>query len=151
MEMYYQKNGLALEGYDVVSYFNLGKPVKGHAAYQFVWSDLTWQFINQEHLEAFKTAPQKYAPAYGGYCAYGCSNGYKAKPKMAAFTVHEGRLYLNFAHYVKRRWLQSVNTKISSADERWAETRLTRPISADRRLIWLKYQFLKLLGIDLFE
>lgn len=59
--------GLAVKGYDVVAYFTMGKPVKGKSDFSFKWSDATWRFSSQEHLDLFKASPEKYAPQYGGY------------------------------------------------------------------------------------
>jgi len=60
-------HGLALKGYDVVAYFTMGKPVKGDSRYSYAWQGAIWRFANVRHLEAFKAAPAKYAPQYGGY------------------------------------------------------------------------------------
>ena len=59
--------GLAAKGYDVVAYFTMNKPVKGTKAFSYKWKGATWRFSNQEHLDLFKAAPEKYAPQYGGY------------------------------------------------------------------------------------
>jgi YHS domain-containing protein len=59
--------GLALKGYDPVAYFTLGKPVKGKKAFQFKWQGANWRFSSQDHLDQFKSEPEKYAPQYGGY------------------------------------------------------------------------------------
>jgi YHS domain-containing protein len=59
--------GLAVKGYDVVAYFTLGKPTEGDSAFSTEWQAATWRFANARHLEAFKAAPEKYAPQYGGY------------------------------------------------------------------------------------
>lgn len=59
--------GLAVKGYDVVAYFTMGKPIKGKSAFSHEWSDATWRFSSQEHLDLFKASPEKYAPQYGGY------------------------------------------------------------------------------------
>ncbi len=59
--------GWAVQGYDVVAYFKLGRPVKGDSAYQYQWQDATWRFSSADHLAAFKADPKKYAPQYGGY------------------------------------------------------------------------------------
>ena len=59
--------GVAVKGYDVVAYFTLGKPVKGTKAFEVEWQDAKWRFSSAEHLNLFKSDPQKYAPQYGGY------------------------------------------------------------------------------------
>src|SRR6516162_3576065 len=77
----------AIKGYDAVAYFNQGKPVKGSKEYSTVWSDANWYFSNKVNLDAFKTSPEKYAPQYGGYCAYGCAQGHKATTTPDAWTI----------------------------------------------------------------
>lgn len=59
--------GLAVKGYDVVAYFSTGEPTKGKKAFSYQWQGAKWRFSNAENLAAFKAAPDKYAPQYGGY------------------------------------------------------------------------------------
>ncbi len=147
----YSKNGIAIEGYDPVSFFTEKSAVKGKD-FHFIWSGKKWLFTSQKHLDAFISDPEKYVPQYGGYCAFGISSGYKAKPKMDAFTIHEGRLYLNFANYVKERWLEKVAEKVQSGDQHWINIHDNAiPIKANRHIIYLKYKLLKILGKDLFK
>ena len=146
----YHENGLALKGYDPVSYFIDNKAIKGSQEFRFSWSGLDWHFTSQRHLDLFIESPERYVPAYGGYCAFGASYAYKAKPKMDAFYIHEGKLYLNFAKYVQKRWLETLKEKTASADQQWEETQKTNPIKANRKFIYIKYKVLLLFGKDLF-
>lgn len=59
--------GVAIDGYDVVAYFTLGKPTEGDSDFSHEWKGASWRFANAEHLEMFKADPEKYAPQYGGY------------------------------------------------------------------------------------
>jgi YHS domain-containing protein len=59
--------GLAIKGYDPVAYFTLGKPQKGKSDFEYKWKGAAWRFSNAQHLNLFKSNPQKYAPRYGGY------------------------------------------------------------------------------------
>jgi YHS domain-containing protein len=59
--------GVAVDGYDVVAYFTLGKPTKGDSDFSYQWEGAEWRFASAEHLEAFKADPEQYAPQYGGY------------------------------------------------------------------------------------
>jgi YHS domain-containing protein len=61
------RHGWAVKGYDVVAYFTLDKPTRGTDQYTYQWQGAIWRFANARHLEAFKAAPQRYAPQYGGY------------------------------------------------------------------------------------
>ncbi len=69
------KDGYAIRGYDAVAYFSENKPVKGSEQFSFSWNGATWLFSNNENKESFKMNPERYAPQYGGYCAYGLSRG----------------------------------------------------------------------------
>lgn len=147
---YYHKRGVALNGYDVVSYHESKHPSKGKPSFACVWSNVLWLFGNQDHLEKFTNEPLKYAPQYGGFCAFGVSNGYKASTKPEAFSIVDGKLYFNFAKYVKRRWLEKQSSHIESANKYWNKIKKSAPIKAHPIPIWWKYQFLKLTGKDLF-
>ena len=63
----------AVRGYDPVAYFTEGKPVKGEQSLTYHWKDANWYFSSKENLDSFMKNPEKYAPQYGGYCAYGMS------------------------------------------------------------------------------
>jgi YHS domain-containing protein len=116
---FFEEKGIALKGYDVVSYFNTGAPQKGDAAYQYEWSGVTWQFSNQQHLEQFKENPERYIPQYGGYCAFGMSNNYKAPTDPFAWTIINDKLYLNYNRSVKEKWSKDSAEHIDKADKNW--------------------------------
>jgi len=61
------EHGLAIKGYDPVAYFKQGKPLKGSEKFTYQWSGGKWRFVSAEHLDLFKSDPEKYAPQYGGY------------------------------------------------------------------------------------
>jgi len=115
----YSASGLALGGYDPVSYFSEGGPVRGKEAYQLMWMGTTWRFSTATNRERFERMPQKYAPAYGGYCAYAASEGYVAPTDPEAFTIHEGRLFLNASRAVRTIWTKSAAARIETADKAW--------------------------------
>ena len=112
------KKGVAIEGYDPVAYFTMSKPVKGSPAFTHEWDGATWQFSNAEHRDLFKANPQKYAPQYGGYCAYGVSKGHKADILPANWSIVDGKLYLNH-RFAKRPFDKDVPGNIKKADENW--------------------------------
>ena len=147
----FHKDGVALRGYDVVAYFKDNMAIRGDKNYSFTWSGLKWYFSSADHLSLFEEFPDKFLPEYGGYCAFGAANGYKAKPKMSTFLIHRGKLYLNFAQYVKKRWIESLESKIQAADKQWSATKKTVPIKANRIFIYFKYKWLKVFGKDLFN
>jgi YHS domain-containing protein len=113
------RDGYAIGGYDAVAYFTQGKPVKGNSRFSLVWKGANWLFTNQQNAETFKTNPGKYAPQYGGYCAYGCSRGYKAKTEADAWTITNGKLYLNYNKDVRARWNKDQQSYIKKADGNW--------------------------------
>lgn len=123
--VYSQKDGVfkgkegAINGYDPVAYFNQNMPVKGKPELTFRWNDADWHFATAENLEAFKSAPEKFAPQYGGYCAYGTSQGYKAPTEPDAFTIVNNKLYLNYNIKVRESWMKNKEALIEKADNNW--------------------------------
>ena len=117
------KNG-AIQGYDAVSYFADNKAVKGNKDFTFEWNGATWYFATKEHLDLFKAAPEKYAPQYGGYCAYGVSDNHKAATTPDAFTITNGKLYLNYNTKVKSLWYPEKEKRILLADSLWQTVKL---------------------------
>lgn len=109
----------AIHGYDPVAYFKEGKPVKGRPDLTHDWNGATWHFATNEDLDAFKKDPAAYAPQYGGYCAYGTSEGHKAPTEPDAFTIHEGKLFLNYNKEVQVLWNKDRQGHIRRADSNW--------------------------------
>ena len=70
------QNGLALKGYDAVAYFDQGKAVAGKKDFEHSWMGATWRFSSVENRDLFAKNPEKYAPQFGGYCAFGVTGGY---------------------------------------------------------------------------
>lgn len=110
---------LAVKGYDVVAYFADAKAVKGKKSLQTEWQGANWRFSSQTNLDAFKANPEQYAPQYGGYCAYAVSQGYTASVDPAAFSIVDGKLYLNYSHSVARTWRADQENYIRLADQNW--------------------------------
>jgi YHS domain-containing protein len=115
--------GKAIKGYDPVAFFKESKPVKGSDKFQYKWKDATWFFSTSENLEAFKADPEKYAPQYGGYCAYGTSQGHKAPTQTDTWTVLNDKLYFNYNDKVKELWTKDQANLIKVADEKWPEVK----------------------------
>ena len=109
----------ALRGYDTVAYFTQGMPVEGSDAYTVDYMGATWKFASQEHLDLFTAEPEKYAPQYGGYCAYAMANGETASAEPDLWTIHEGKLYLNYSRRINRRWADDMLQYIQQADVQW--------------------------------
>lgn len=118
-EVTYQSGGKAINGYDPVAYFTMSKPVKGSASHTLKWNDAEWQFSSAENLAIFSANPEKYAPKYGGYCAYAVSRGYTAPTDPDAWSVVDGALYLNYSKGVRSRWDSDQAANIISGDKNW--------------------------------
>ncbi|MEP6750717.1 MAG: YHS domain-containing (seleno)protein [Bacteroidota bacterium] len=112
-------DGSAIHGYDAVAYFKDGKAVKGDSHFSFSWNAGNWFFANKENLDAFKANPEKYAPQYGGYCAYGLADGHKAPTDPDAWMIVGGKLYLNYNKDVQQKWLKKQQEFIQTADKNW--------------------------------
>ena len=113
--------GQAIRGYDAVAYFKEGKPVEGKSTFQTDWMGASWRFISQANLDLFKAAPDSYAPQFGGYCAYAVSRDYTASTDPEAWTIHDGKLYLNYSKSVRDQWSQDIPTNIQKAEANWPE------------------------------
>lgn len=113
------KDNAAINGYDAVAYFKEGKPVKGSTGFTVVYKGANWLFANKANADLFKATPEKYEPQYGGYCAYGCSQGHKAKTSPDAWTIVDGKLYLNYNNDVKAIWSKDQQGYIKKADTNW--------------------------------
>jgi YHS domain-containing protein len=116
-------SGLALKGYDPVAYFAEGRPVPGKPEFTARHEGATYRFASAASRDAFRAAPAKYAPQYGGYCAFGMASGYKAPIEPEAWTIVEGKLYLNYNLSVRSRWSADIPGFIRKADANWRTVR----------------------------
>jgi hypothetical protein len=113
------KNGIAIKGYDSVAYFTKGEPVKGSPEIQYEWNSAIWYFSNVEHRDMFKAELEKYAPQYGGYCAYAVSQGSTANIDPNAWRIVDGKLYLNLNMRIHAKWEKDIPGYIEKADKNW--------------------------------
>jgi YHS domain-containing protein len=116
-----ESSGVAIKGYDPVAYFTDSKPVKGSSGFTHQWMDSTWWFASAEHRDEFARNPERYAPQYGGYCAYGVSQGHTVTIDPEAWTIIEGKLYLNYSKRVKKTWSEAIPQHIAEANRNWPE------------------------------
>jgi YHS domain-containing protein len=117
----FNTDGIAIHGYDAVAFFNAGKPEKGKVDFTYNWQDVNWLFATKENLETFKISPEKYAPQYGGYCAYGTAEGHKAPTETDTWTIVGDKLYFNYNQSVKNMWMKDQQQLIEKADKNWPE------------------------------
>lgn len=111
----------AIHGYDPVAYFTDAKPVPGKENFELEWMGATWRFATADHREAFKSAPEKYAPVYGGYCAYAVSQGHVADIDPHAWSIVGGKLYLNYSQDVQNKWKADIPGYVTKADKNWPD------------------------------
>ena len=109
----------AINGYDSVAYFTKNAPVVGLDANTYEWKGAKWKFSTQANLELFKANPEKYAPQYGGYCAFGVANDGLVKVDPNQFTIYEGKLYLNYDASVQKEWLKDIPGYNRKADAKF--------------------------------
>ncbi len=121
------KEKLALSGYDPVAYFVAGAPKKGQAGISTVHQGITWRFENEANKAAFLAQPAKYAPQYGGYCAYAVSQGYTASGDPTVWEIVDGKLYINYSRSVGVSWSKQARTYIASGDAHWAKRTRSEP------------------------
>ncbi|MBX7222924.1 MAG: YHS domain protein [Blastocatellia bacterium] len=111
--------GVALKGYDAVAYFQEGKAVPGTKEFVFEWNSAEWRFSSAENRDLFAKSPEKYAPQYGGYCAWAVSRGYTADGDPKTWKVVDGKLYLNYNATVGKDWEKDIPGNITNADKNW--------------------------------
>jgi YHS domain-containing protein len=116
----YTTDGVAINGYDPVAYFTEQAPVRGNAELTASYKGATFHFSSQQNRDAFIRSPERYAPQYGGYCAYGLARGYKATTQPQAFTIVDDKLYLNYSDEVMATWRRDTAGYIEKGDANWA-------------------------------
>jgi hypothetical protein len=119
--------GIAVGGYDPVAYFTVGKPLSGKPEFTHAHDGATWRFATAANRDAFATDPAKYAPQYGGYCAWAVSQGYTAKGDPNAWSIVGGKLYLNYNRDVQKSWEKNAAGNITLANSNWPKV-LDKPI-----------------------
>jgi YHS domain-containing protein len=116
---YFEKDGVALRGYDPVAYFSENKPVKGSPDHKAEYEGSAFHFTSKANRDAFVADPARYAPQYGGFCAFGMASGYKAATDPAAFSIVDGKLYLNYNRDVQKQWSADRPGFIAKAEKNW--------------------------------
>lgn len=110
---------LAIHGYDPVAFFTRGTATLGSAEHAYVHEGATYYFASKEHQQAFEANPERYTPAFGGYCAYGVSVGKKFDADPRYWTVSGGRLYLNLNAQIAQKFSEDVPGAVAKAEENW--------------------------------
>src|SRR5262249_54909528 len=112
--------GLGIKGYDPVAYFTDGKATPGKKDISFEWGGVKWLFASREHRDAFMANPTKYAPQYGGFCAWGVAEGklLDVGPEHG-WKIVDGKLYMTFNAAVPALWWKDIPGLVHTADAKW--------------------------------
>ena len=114
-----QQGGVAIKGYDPVSYHTMKQAVKGDRQFTSEWKGVNWLFSSQENRDLFSNNPDKYAPEYGGYCAYAAAKGSLAPIDPNAWTIYDDKLYLNYSSSIRKKWRKDIEGYVKKADNNW--------------------------------
>ena len=114
-------NDLALKGYDTVSYFTKGTPTKGSDKYSAAYNGAIYHFSSAENRDLFKSEPSKYAPQYGGFCAFGVTMNRKFDTDPTAWHIRDNKLYLNLNKDVQKKWSTDIPGYIATAQVQWID------------------------------
>ena len=109
----------AIEGHDPVAYFSENAAVKGDKSHKIEWQGANWHFASAQNKALFEANPEKYAPQYGGYCAWAASQNTVAGIDPDQFTIVNDKLYLNYNEEVKDMWLVDTTKHIAEGDKNW--------------------------------
>lgn len=112
-------SGIAIAGYDVVAYFTEHRAVRGSSEHAATHEGATFHFASEENRAAFAASVSRYLPAYGGYCAYAAADGRVVHTDPTAWSIANGRLYLNYSREIRETWLADRDRFIRDADARW--------------------------------
>lgn len=118
---FFERDGVALGGYDPVTYLEESKPKQGSSSYSHTYKGSMFHFSSADNQRKFAANPEKYAPQYGGFCAYGAAKGAKASTQPDVFSVVDGKLYLNNSRKVQKLWEEDIPGNIALADKKWPE------------------------------
>ena len=116
---FFEAGGVAIRGTDPVSYFKENRAVKGSPSFTATYKGSVFRFASAANRDEFSAAPERYAPQYGGFCAYAVAMGYKASIDPDAFTIVDGRLYLNYNKPTEVLWRKDIPGYIRKGDANW--------------------------------
>ena len=114
-------SNVAVQGYDPVAYFTLGEPTKGSDDFSTTYMGAEFRFASQANLDAFLAEPTRYAPQYGGYCAWAIADGQYAKGNAKNWAIVDGKLYLNYNKSIQKKWDKDRAGFITRGDAQWTE------------------------------
>ena len=113
-------SGVSLKGHDAVAYFETALPVMGDDEFSYEWADATWHFSSQENRAKFVATPDKFAPQFGGFCAFAMSKGFTADSSPDAWHLEDGRLYVFADQSVRDDWVTGLpDGTLAASEESW--------------------------------
>jgi len=116
------RKGLAIQGYDPVSYF-VGKAEEGSDKWSTQYKGVSYRFVSAAHRDDFTKNPDRFEPAYGGWCAYAMGeSGEKVKVDPETYKIINNKLYLfyNFwGNNTLTTWNKDEATLKRKADSNW--------------------------------
>ncbi|MGE0699807.1 MAG: YHS domain-containing (seleno)protein [Hyphomicrobiaceae bacterium] len=110
---------LAVSGFDPVAYHTQNQAVPGRPEFRVSWKGAEWRFATQANRDAFVAAPDRYAPQFGGYCAFAVASNAIASADPRSFAVVNGKLYLNQSPSIHASWLRDQAGFIRRAEANW--------------------------------
>lgn len=113
------KRGVALQSYDPVAFFTEHRPVKGDSKYESAYNGAKYWFVSAEHKAMFDQEPSKFEPQFGGYCAYGASQGHAVPVKIEAWQIVNGRLLMQYDLDVRDLFNKNQQGNLKKADDQW--------------------------------
>ena len=116
-------DGVAIDGYDAVSYHLVDQARRGDSRFSTRWRDATWYFVSEDNLRKFIADPERYAPQYTGHCANGLSDGHKVPGDPEIYRIIDGRLYLFYSRWGQLQWAVDQQEQIRLAGEYWEQVR----------------------------
>lgn len=112
-------SGVAIDGYDPVSYFTESEPEPGMADYEYVWGGVSWYFASPANRDVFIRNPEVYAPQYGGHCVTSLARGYVSDGKAKIYVIDALKLYLFYSSANRDAFLLSRSTTLTAAASKW--------------------------------
>lgn len=109
----------AINGYDPVAYFKDNKGVPGATEHSYTWQNADWYFSSKENKKLFSKNPEKYAPAFGGYCSFAISKGFTANTDPDVFEIIEGKLYLFADKEMQSKWKENLQENLKICETNW--------------------------------
>lgn len=113
--------GIGIYGWDPVSYFTEPAPLMGRGDFEYIWKNVPWHFASAANRDIFKSAPEVYAPQFGGHGAMGIARGYVSDSDPKFYTVFKERLYLFYSASTREAFLLEPDAAAIEAEKRWVD------------------------------